>query len=145
MVTQSIESKVGVPCNREHCMRKNPDVTIHREKRQTQAHVGRVVSLPSQDKPALIAETEPPPVPALHPPSVDQLKFRLITRRAKHYFKDVRFKGPLTLESISVIKFLEGRCLETLTHRALQNGLGHLGLVPQLETMLKDLRQVLCD
>jgi hypothetical protein len=129
-------------------MRKNPDVTLHREKRETQAHVGRAVSLPSHDNPALIADTsplQPPPVTALHPPSVDQLKFRLITRRAKHYFKDVRFKGPLTMESITVIKFLEGRCLETLTHRTLQNGLGHLGLVPQLETMLKDLRQVLCD
>ncbi len=131
-------------------MRKNPDVTVHREKRRDpSAHVSRSVLLPSQDTPALIADTsplEPPPtIPSAHPPSVDQLKFRLITRRGKHYFKDVRFKGALTLESITVIKFLEGRCLETLTHRTLQTGLGHLGLVPHLENLLKDLRQVLCD
>jgi hypothetical protein len=134
-------------------MRKNPDVTIHREKRRDpQAHTGRSVSLShaaSAPRDTLTADTSPlrPAAgsTAHHGPSVDQLKFRLITRRGKHYFKDVRFKGALTLESITVIKFLEGRCLETLNAHALENSLGHLGLVSHLDTLLKDLRQVLCD
>jgi hypothetical protein len=139
-------------------MRKNPDVIIQREKRgDTAAHVGRAVSLATRSSPsprdALSAEDSAlVPTPVLqsqashsHAPAVDQLKFRIVARRGKHYFQDVRFKGSLTLEAITVIKFLEGRCLESLSSRTLQNGLGHIGIVPHLESLLKDLRQVLCD
>jgi len=77
--------------------------------------------------------------------SVDHLKFRIVTRRGRHYFKDVRFKGPLTLETIHVVKFFEGRCLESLTAATLHVQFATLPALSQLEKLVRDLRQVLID
>ncbi|HYF51746.1 MAG TPA: hypothetical protein VEJ63_20185 [Planctomycetota bacterium] len=127
-------------------MRKSADLAAPRRSRTD-------ATASSAAQQALTSSHERISQPVLHdrpvipepPPSVDHLRFRLVTRRGKHYFKDVRYKGPLTLDTIAVVKYFEGRCLENLTPATLGESFPLEPILPQIEKLVRDLRQVLVD
>ena len=79
--------------------------------------------------------------------AIDGLKFRMVSRRNKHYFGEVRFNGVAMLnpETAALVKFLEGRCLESLDDNAIRGQFGHSHFLHGLLTMVAELKQVLCE
>ena len=80
-------------------------------------------------------------------PLVDGLKFKVISRGGKHYFKNVRFKSEELpgAESRAVAEFFEGRCLENLTREGLSAYFNRAPLLASLQEVVADLQHVLCD
>ena len=80
-------------------------------------------------------------------PLTDGLKFRIVLRGHKHYFKDVRFKCDKVsdVDRSAVIEFFEGRCLENLSRESLAACFGRTPLLSSLQDLIADLQHVLCD
>ena len=103
-----------------------------------------VHSVPSADAAVLVEESAGSQTRSV---DLDQFKFKLVERGAKHYFQDVRFKAPhiSSTDEKSIIEFFEGQCLEGLSSEIMSGFFGNLPIGPKLEKLVVDLQQVLCD
>ncbi len=84
---------------------------------------------------------------AISNPAIDGLKFRIVARGSRHYFKEVRFRtqSVSSAEGTAVREFLEGRCLETLRREQLAAFFGCAAFLANLQELVSELQQVLCD
>lgn len=80
-------------------------------------------------------------------PLTDGLKFRIVQRHGRHYFKQVRFKCDkvTNAEAHAVAEFFEGRCLENLSREALSACFGRTPLLHSLQELVADLQHILCE
>ena len=78
---------------------------------------------------------------------LDPFRFRIVERGGCHYFEEVRLNSPLVAEedARAVVEFFEGRSLQEVRPERMSVFLGHLRLYPQLDRLVDELRQVLCD
>ena len=78
---------------------------------------------------------------------IDHFKFRIESREGRHFFKHVRFTAPHynTAEEHTIVKFFEGRCLESITLEALATALFPIAMLPRLQDLIGELREVFCD
>jgi len=81
------------------------------------------------------------------PQETDPLKFRIVERRGKHFFMDVRFKGPQVKQEDerAIEDFFEGQSLEGLSPELMTAFLGNLKVLPRLLKLVTDLQQILCE
>jgi hypothetical protein len=80
-------------------------------------------------------------------PLTDGLKFRIVQRSGRHYFKQVRFKCDkmTNAEAHAVAEFFEGRCLENLSRESLSACFGRTPLLHGLQDLVADLQHILCE
>jgi len=83
---------------------------------------------------------------AVAAPEMDPLKFRLVERDGRRFFSNVRFNAlhvePMQREA--VVRFFEGRELDSLRAESLERELGSLSILPRLQKMVADLKELFC-
>jgi hypothetical protein len=77
------------------------------------------------------------------PRHIDHLKFRIVTRKGRHYFRDVRYVNGT--DGRELTHFLEGRALEELTPVLLRTSFNGTPYLPDLQTLVHDLQRVFCE
>ncbi len=80
------------------------------------------------------------------PGDLDHFKFRIVRRRGKHYFKDVRFRPPKASNGDrEIVEFFEGKCIENISLKELTETLGNSPILPRIHALVTELRKVLSD
>jgi hypothetical protein len=74
---------------------------------------------------------------------IDQLKFRIVKKKGRHYFRDVRFEAGAN--GYPITSFLEGRALEDLSPVLLRSFFPQSRILPHLQSLVRDLQRVFCE
>ena len=101
----------------------------------------------ASEKWALEAPVISPPEADDDQPGIDGLKFRIVATGAKHFFREVRFKGRLVnpAEKMAIAKYFEGRCLEKIRREELARQFKGSTYLGSLQNLVTELQKILCD